>query len=63
MKLFPFYKWMFYLHLSLYTAFVKFCRGLRRARDILRMELQTVVSHHVGVVHPTCIPSKSSQCS
>lgn len=37
--------------------------GQKRVPGPLRIELQTIVSHHVGVGNRTCVICKNSQCS
>ena len=37
--------------------------GQKRASDPLKLELQTIVSYHMGAGNQTCVLCKSSQCS
>jgi hypothetical protein len=39
------------------------CRGQNKVSDILELELQMVVSHHVGAEAQTQVLYKSNKCS
>ena len=53
--------WMFHLHGYAYTAHIPgVCRGWKRVLDPLQLELQMVVSCHVGAENQTWVLWKSS---
>jgi hypothetical protein len=49
--------------MSVCTCVYGACRGHKRASDLLKLEAQVVVSHHVGSGNQTWVLCKSNQCS
>lgn len=52
--------WSFYLHLCMFTTCVLgACGGQERVSDALELQLQTVLTHHVGTANCTLVVCKS----